>query len=59
METLSAANETDGREAVTPALQGFVRSFDDLGMLRETEIVVGAHVQNALATGNLNVGILR
>ena len=43
---LGAADEADGREAVTPPVQARARRRDDLGMISQSQIVVGAHVQD-------------
>jgi hypothetical protein len=40
-------------------VQGFFGGSDECRMIGETEIVVGAHVEHALAPGNGNVRVLR
>ena len=43
---LRAADEADGGHAVAPAVQGLVGGGDDLGVVGEAEVVVGAEVED-------------
>src|SRR5205823_4362384 len=58
MKALGAANETHRGEAVTPAVEGGMGGFDDLRMLRQAEVIIGAHIENRLAISHPDVGIL-
>ena len=43
---LGAADEADGGHAVAPAVQRLVGGGDDLGVVGEAEVVVGAEVEH-------------
>ena len=45
VQGLGAADEADARHPKTPLVQGISRRSDDVGVVREAEIVVGAEVQ--------------
>ncbi len=55
---LRAADEPDGRHAVTPAVQRFLRGRDDGWMVGQAQVVVGAEVQH-LAVENAHHRSLR
>ena len=59
MNFLRAADEADRRKAEAPAVIAFLRSFDQRGMGRKTEIIVGAEVYDALfvTTGTARVWV--
>ncbi len=48
MQGLGAADETHGRYAVAELVEGFVRRSDDVGVIGEAEVIVGAQVQHVL-----------
>ena len=43
---LRAADEPDRGQPVAPVVEGLVRGLDDLGMIGQAEVIVGAHVQD-------------
>jgi len=56
---LCAADEADGREAVAPFLVALACGLDNLGVVGQAEIVVGAEVEDLLPAGDRDVGLLR
>lgn len=46
VDLLGAADEAHGRQAVAPAVQGLVCRGDDLGVVGEPQVVVGAEVED-------------
>ncbi len=50
VDLLGAADEADGGHAVAPAVQRLVGRGDDLGVVGEAEVVVGAEVEHLTGT---------
>ena len=48
MDRLRTADETDGRHAVTEFIQRIVRCPDDIRVIGQAKIVVGAKIQSGL-----------
>ena len=59
VDALSAADEPDGRQAITPLVQRFVGGFDHGRMLRQSEIIVRAQVEHIPAVAHTNARVLR
>src|SRR5262245_36989765 len=59
MQVLSAADEAHGGEAEAVIVERLVRRAEDLGMVGEAEIIVGAEVEDVLPGGEVDVGALR
>src|SRR4030095_2542949 len=51
VNALGATDETNGGHSVTPLVEGRVRCGNDFGMLRQSEVVVGAEIQHGFAVG--------
>lgn len=49
---LRAADKADGRQSVSPFVQSRVRGGDDVGVLRQSQIVVGAHIEHRFTSGH-------
>ena len=56
---LGAADEAHAGEAISPFLERLPSRLDDLGMIGESEIVVGAEIQRRVFTANPNSSGLR
>ena len=52
VDLLGAADEAHRGQAVAPAVEGGVGGRDHLGMGGETQVVVGAEIENLLAGGD-------
>lgn len=59
VDQLSAANETYGGETEAPLIIAFLCCCDNLGIVGKAEVVVCAHVENALCNGSVDASLLR
>jgi len=59
VDGLRAADEAHAGQAVSPLSQRLVRGFDDVRMIRQPEIVVGAKIEDRSALRNRDHGLLR
>ena len=59
VDFLGAADESDGGKAVAPAVEGGVGGGDEIGVVGEAEIVVGAEVEDGAAVGGAKARALR
>ena len=59
VNVLRAANETDAGHAEAVCVERFLRGGDERRMIGQAEIIVRAHVEHALAAGDLDVRVLR
>ena len=59
VDVLRAANETDTGHAEAVCVERFLRGGDERGMIGQAEVIVGAHIEHAFATGDFNVRVLR
>ena len=59
MDLLRAADEADAGQAVAPAVEGFLGGGDDLRMVGQAEVVVGAEVQHRPPPADADAGLLR
>ncbi len=55
---LRATDESDRSHAITPVVERLMGRPHDLGMIRETEIVIGAHVQDIGTALHADVSLL-
>jgi hypothetical protein len=58
VDLLRAADETHRREAVTPAVERLAGRGDELGVVGQPKVIVGAKVQDLLPAGDGDVGRL-
>jgi hypothetical protein len=58
VEILRSADEPHGREAQTSGMHRVARRFDELLVVREAEIVVGAEIEHLLPRLHLDLGSL-
>ncbi len=56
---LGSADESHGGQTVAPALEGFLGGGDNVGMVGQSQVVVGAEVEDVLAVEDAHVGLLR
>src|ERR1043166_9396533 len=59
MDVLCAANEAHTGHAEAVRVERFFGRFDQLRVIGEPEIIVGAHVEHAFAAGGGDVRVLR
>ena len=58
VEVLRAADETDGRHAVTAGVHRLLGGFDEARAVGQAEVVVGAEIQRLAAVLECNLGAL-
>ena len=58
VDGLGAADEAHGGQAVAPLVEGRVGGCDDVGMVGQAEVVVGAHVEDTGSVGDVDMGVL-
>ena len=59
VNVLRAANEAHAGHAEAVGIERFLRRFDQRRMIGQPEIIVRAHVEDAFAAGDLDLGVLR
>lgn len=59
VDLLRAADEANGGKPVTPTVEGGVGGGDEGGVVGETEVVVGAEIEQAGVIGGVDTGLLR
>ncbi len=59
VHALGSADKSDRGHAVAPLIQGRAGRFDHRRMLGQSQIVIGAHIQNERPIPDANMGVLR